>query len=282
MDHSINSKKIAVLGQDERQMAVAEELCRQKNKKTVLTFHTIEAFIASDVAVDYVALPVGGLSEIEPAGSSWVESLDKRTVILAGRQPEAFFNDCLTHGIRVIQYSHREDFQIANAVPTAEGAIKLYMDLSKQTVDGRKMLVLGFGRCGFALALRLKALGGHITVFARKSEDLVLGRSMGLDIRAYTEFPKLIRQENCIFNTVPAMILDSSLLPYVPKDCRIIDIASSPGGTDFELCRTLGIDAMLAPNLPGRFFPKTAGKILADTIVRIIEENSSEINKGGL
>jgi dipicolinate synthase subunit A len=44
----------------------------------------------------------------------------------------------------------------------------------------------------------------------------------------------------------------------MPRDCFVLDLASTPGGTDFDAAEELGIDAVLAPGLGGRA-PKTAG-----------------------
>ena len=54
----------------------------------------------------------------------------------------------------------------------------------------------------------------------------------------------------------------------------IIDIASSPYGTDFAAANNLGIKAMQCPSLPGKVAPKTAGKIIADGILNIIKEEN--------
>lgn len=282
MEHDLNTAKIVILGQDERQIAMAEELNRVKIGFSVVSGITSKEQALAAQSADYIVLPVSGTVENVSFDESWIKSLHKKTVILAGKTPDSFRQYCQNYQIRQIEYLKRKDFQIANAVPTAEGAIKLYMDMAKQTINTARMLVLGFGQCGSALSLRLKAMGASVTVFARKKEELILGRSLGLDIREYSQLPKLVRQKHCLFNTVPAKLLDSSILPFIPTDCIIIDIASAPGGTDFELCRKLGINSILASNLPGRFFPKTAGKILADTIVNILEEESSASkNPGG-
>lgn len=60
------------------------------------------------------------------------------------------------------------------------------------------------------------------------------------------------------------------MLERVSKDAVIIDIASIPGGTDFEYAELLGIKAQLAPGLPGMVAPKSAGKILAQIYPQLI------------
>ena len=58
------------------------------------------------------------------------------------------------------------------------------------------------------------------------------------------------------------MVLDSNLLKCVGRDTIIIDIASAPGGVDFECAKRFGINASLCLSLPGKYSPQTSGKIL--------------------
>jgi len=49
-----------------------------------------------------------------------------------------------------------------------------------------------------------------------------------------------------IFNTVPAMIIDEKRINSINKECIIVDLASAPGGIDFEAAEQKGIKAILA------------------------------------
>ncbi len=258
---------IAVLGEDERQQQLSEELKHRFHPAAVIYEPLPEQLSKT---VDYIILPIRGLELSDSV--KWLKNLDKNTKLLAGKVDAGFAENCKNQQIELLFYTDRNDFKIANAVPTAEGAMKLYMEMSKQTIADMRMLVLGFGHCGKALAIRLKALGADVTVFARSQEDRIFGKTLGLDMREYKQLPKLVRQRTCIFNTVPYQILDESILTYMPKNSIIIDLASMPGGTDFALCEKLSLTSVHALSLPGRFFPKTAGKILADTIVSMITE----------
>lgn len=260
---------IAILGPDERQQQLARQL-KERFSPAAVTYKASPELLKKPF--DFIVLPIIGLSLADADAVKWLEGLEPGTKLLVGKTDADFIRYCRGRGIGVSSYLDRPDFKIANAVPTAEGAIKLYMEMSKQTVADMRMLVLGFGHCGKALAVRLKALGADVTVFARKHEDRIYGKTLGLDMRDYTQLPKLVRQKTCVFNTVPNRILDESILKYMPKKSLIIDLASEPGGTDFALCEKLKLTGVHALSLPGRFFPKTAGKILADTIVRMITE----------
>jgi dipicolinate synthase subunit A len=95
---------------------------------------------------------------------------------------------------------------------------------------------------------------------------------MNLTPIPFHQLSKSLREADVIFNTVPSMVLTAEMLENVSPEAVIIDIASAPGGTDFHAANRLMIKAVLAPGLPGRVAPKTAGRILAATILGFLAE----------
>jgi dipicolinate synthase subunit A len=93
---------------------------------------------------------------------------------------------------------------------------------------------------------------------------------MGLKAVHFNELMNCLSDVDVIFNTVPAPVLDKDVLVKVPSTTLIIDLASAPGGTDFASAEELGVKAILAPGLPGKVAPKTAGRILAQVVPRIL------------
>lgn len=174
------------------------------------------------------------------------------------------------HNLRLIETAELDDLAILNSIPTAEGAIQIAMEELPITIHGSKALVLGFGRCGLTLARMLKGLGSEVYVAARKSADLARSFECGYIPVKFSELPHILPQMQVIFNTVPQLVLDSTKIGLLNKDCLIVDIAAQPGGTDFQAAQKHGIKAILAPGLPGKVAPKTAGKILAEVYPRLI------------
>ena len=82
----------------------------------------------------------------------------------------------------------------------------------------------------------------------------------------------IIPQADAIFNTIPSIILDESKLKLLNKDCLIIDLASKPGGVDFDKAKELGVKAIWALSLPGKVAPITAAKFIKETVFNIIGE----------
>ena len=82
-------------------------------------------------------------------------------------------------GLTIRDYFAREELAVANAVPTAEGAVQIAMEQLPITIHGARVLVVGFGRVGRALAQRLAALGAKVTVAARRYESLAWAQASG-------------------------------------------------------------------------------------------------------
>jgi dipicolinate synthase subunit A len=128
--------------------------------------------------------------------------------------------------------------------------------------------VIGFGRTGKALALLLKGLHSHVTVVVRDEVDLARVWVAGYRPVLMHNLRDAIRSADLIFNTAPAMVMPRSVLERAQPDAVLIDLASTPGGTDFATASELGISARLAPGLPGIVAPVTAGRIIADMVLR--------------
>lgn len=172
---------------------------------------------------------------------------------------------------RLYDYSAKEEFSILNALPTAEGAIECAMQNFEGTIADSRCVVAGFGRIGKLLAHKLKLLGANVKVTARSQSDLAYAAALGYK-PLKTE--KLTSLKGCdiVFNTIPSMIFDKQLLMNTECNTLIIDLASLPGGVDFEAAHAFGIDAVRALSLPGKCAPKSAGKIIETTVFNIIEE----------
>lgn len=171
----------------------------------------------------------------------------------------------------IFDYGARDDFAILNALPTTEGAIECAMREYEGTISGSKCLVAGFGRIGKILAHKLVLLGANVTVSARKPSDLAYVKALGYNA-LNTENLRTVKRFDIAFNTIPKLIFDRELLMNTDTNTLIIDLASLPGGVDFDTAEKLGIYAVRALSLPGKCAPKTAGEIIKTTVFDIIKE----------
>ncbi len=173
---------------------------------------------------------------------------------------------------KVYDYFKREDVTAMNAVPTVQGIIKIITENIDYTVHSSRISVFGYGRIGKLAAQVLSSLGADVTVCVRKSGDLAAARVGGYSSCAINEFEKIADRFDIIVNTVPAQVINKSVLSKLRPDCLIIDVASAPFGTDFAAAYELGIKALQCPSLPGKVAPKTAGEIIAKGIINTLRE----------
>jgi dipicolinate synthase subunit A len=167
--------------------------------------------------------------------------------------------------VETYDYSSVEEFAIKNASLTAQAALGIAINEYNSGIIGSKCLVCGFGRIGKALSLILKNIGANVTVSARKPEDLAWLEALNLNaVKSENIFDDF--SYDIVLNTVPFLIFSKKNLYKVPEDTLIIDLASAPGGTDFEFAKIKGIKAIHALSLPGKVFPKEAGEIIKNTI----------------
>jgi len=189
--------------------------------------------------------------------------IDKNSRILADK-----------YGLTITDYLEREEFAVLNAIATAEGAISIAIDEMSVNIHSCNAVVLGFGRIGKLLCKDLKALSANVVSAARKKSDLAWIKANNYEAVTYSKLEYKLFDADVIFNTVPQLILNKNLLKLLKKDCLIIDLASKPGGVDFNAAALLGINTVWALSLPGKVSPVSSGKILMDTILNIVDEIS--------
>lgn len=201
-----------------------------------------------------------------------LNKIEKNTLFLIGIACQELKNSLKNNNVRLIELARRNDIAILNAIPTAEGALKIAIEESPITIFDSNILILGLGRVGLTLGWRLKVLGAEVYAATRSSGPAARGRDLGINMLAYNELASYLPQIDLVFNTVPAKIITEKYIQQLSHHCVIIDLASSPGGTDFTAADKKGIKALLAPGLPGKTAPHTAGKILVEIIPGLIEE----------
>lgn len=198
------------------------------------------------------------------------ENIKDSALVLGGRINKTVY-DAFSDN-KCIDYYQREELMIKNAVPTAEGAIEIAMAETGITLNKSKCLVVGFGRIGKVLSKILESLGADVYVSARKHQDLAWIDVYGYNAIHNNSIKDHVDKFDVIFNTVPNMIFNENILKKINPECVIIDLASKPGGIDFEKASDLGLKVIWALSLPGKVAPITSGKIIKDTIVNIFSE----------
>ncbi len=290
MQPDLSGVTVAVLGGDAREKILVERLAASgANLKVVglpvagekvVSCHEIARALAG---ADALILPVPGIDDGGRIHSRYLEQplilleehltlLVPGSPVLVGMARPKLKEMVARANLRLIELMDMDEVAILNSIPSAEGAIQVAMERLPITIHGSNSVVLGFGRTGITLARILHALGARTVVVARNPAQRARAYEMGLLTADLTGLPEVVAEADVIFNTIPALVLDEQVLVRVRPGTLILDLASSPGGTDFEAARRLGITALLLPGLPGRVAPQTAGEILAKVVPRLLAE----------
>lgn len=167
-------------------------------------------------------------------------------------------------------YYNNEDFLYKNSVVTAEGAVQVAMANTVRTLWKNRCLVVGYGRLGKVLCNRLSAFGCQLTASARKASDFELIAAAGYTPADTGKLEEIINDFDVIFNTVPYQVITAQVLEKANPEALFIELASAPYGIDFSAAEKSGLKVLKENSLPSRAAPKTAGEIIADTVLDII------------
>jgi len=282
---------VAVLGGDARQVIVAKELHRQgvsvktfglfsKELNGIEQCRSLELLFQN---VQALVLPMPGINEEGEVYTVFSKSpimlseavmclAQKGLIIYVGVAKPRLKGLSRNIGAKIVELAEIDELAILNSIPTAEGALKIAIEKTPFTIHGSPVFVLGFGRTGLTLARVVSSLGAKTTVAARNEQQLARAYEMGLATIHINDLPDYVSQAKIIFNTIPALVLTKNVLREVSRNCLIVDLASAPGGTDFNIAKKMGIEAILAPGLPGKAAPQTAGFMVARVVSRLLKE----------
>lgn len=174
--------------------------------------------------------------------------------------------------LRLQDYSAQEAFLLRNAQATAEAAIMLAIENMPVVLAGSKVLVTGCGRIGKYLVQSMRALGADVYAASRSIRNTAYIYTTGASALDYSKATDRAGEFDLIINTADAMVITEQMINKMKKSAVIIDLASYPGGTDFEAAEKHGITALHALGLPGKYSPVTAAEIIWSTITGMKEE----------
>lgn len=287
----LTGKHIAFVGGDARQLEVIKSCIEGNAKVSLIGFDNLQSPFSGAVhreltthfaaSVDLMILPIVGTDDHGLVDSIFtqrrivlaeehISALPDHAIVFAGMAKPYLKNLCEKYSIRLVELLTRDDVAIYNSIPTVEGALMLAIQNTNITIHGSTCAVLGLGRVGMTLCRTLHALGARVKVGVRSPDQVARAEEMGLSPFLMKDLPDQVGDLDLLFNTVPARLVTEKVLNRMSYSCVIIDLASKPGGTDFTFAEKRGIKAMLAPSLPGIVASKTAGRILARTITRLM------------
>ena len=259
-----------VIGGDGRQKALAALLAEDGMDVSVWGLGEEKECCERAISSDVILLPLplsNGKGELRFGGGTLplkdlFARLQSRQHIFAGQVKETDRQAAGQYGLQIEDYFLREELTVANAAITADCAIELVCEKWGELPD--RVLVLGFGRIGKLLCQRLQKQGISPWAAARKHTDLAWIRAYGYGAVEIGKLSGKISEFDLIINTIPAPVLDKTLLSGMC--CPIMDLASQPCLTDTYP------GYMQARGLPGKMAPNAAAKAIRDTVYEILSE----------
>ncbi len=285
----------SVIGGDRRQVYLAEELAHHRNEVRCYALESIprarmcsdasivrqsdsaqEACVGSDCVIGPLPLCKNDreLNHTLPGRRILTEELSDAlppgSFFFAGCIPEKFRRAAEEKQVVVCDFMQDQSLAIRNSIAAAEGAVCEAIIRSPLNLNGSRCAVLGFGKCGQTLASYLCGMFCHVYVCTDTPEELARAAVTAQDTGSLYDFAKCVGKFDFIFNTIPAPVISSGLLRNMKPSVTIIDIASAPGGVDYEAAGRMGINAAHCLSLPGKYAPASSAKILRDVIERTL------------
>lgn len=284
----MSQKTVSIIGGDLRQLTVARLLQDEGflvklygwNEEMSSNFEaarSLDLAVKSDILLFPMPICIGNtinapFSDIDLEASDILNNISKKSIVLGGKIPKNVIESLNRRDILYADYLKREELAIKNALITAEGALEIAMRETPITIHNSKCVVTGYGRIAKILARSLRSLGAKTVVAARRVEVRAEVENDGLTAVDICSLKDECESADIVFNTVPALLFDREILSSMNKKAILIDLASKPGGVDFENAKKTNVNVIWALSLPGKVAPVTSGKIIFETILNILKE----------
>ncbi len=285
----LDKKIFLIIGGDKRNISLAKFLKQdghivkmygfEKNEEVIDNFSNLQEALK---CVDYIVAgtPFSGdnVTLIAPFSEKNINIEDlflkikNNQLLIGGYISDSIKDKARENNINLIDILEREEMVLLNAIPTAEGAIKIAIEETDITLHGSNIMIIGYGRIGKLLSKILNGMGSNITTVVKSYKSFAESISNNYNCVLYKEINNNLSNIDIIFNTVPSTVLDIDNIKYLKKDCLVIDLSSPPFGVDYDACKNMNIKALWARSLPGKVAPKTAGLYIKNTIYNIIDE----------
>lgn len=273
----MQAKQICVLGKDQRIGYLKDKMTEQLvSFEAITTSEQCQLLLHS---MDIIILPLPAVHksgvihsvEGELAPEQLVDLISPGALVIGGLLSPSFRKLMEDREISWFDYFDCEELTVLNAMITAEGAVALAMDHTPFSLYDSRILITGYGRISRCLVGILQGFGAReILVAARSPKDRQWASIDGAKPLELHSIYKEIERVDLVFNTIPQLVITEDLLWLAKKDCLVLDLASAPGGVDFEAAKQLGIRAIWQLGIPSKAAPKTAGEGIYHAIKHLL------------
>lgn len=174
----------------------------------------------------------------------------------------------LERDIILIKITDIEQFTYHNCVFTAEGALMHSIMETDIALIEMKVLILGFGHLGKALARTYQPLSAGVTVATNQESELASAMLFNTTSITIDQANEDLSKYDLIINTIPAQIFNKPV-EFAPN-VLIIELATKIHPFDYEELDKKNIKSIILKSLPAKVCKLSAGKLLMNTILNQI------------
>lgn len=217
----------------------------------------------------------GHRAQLLPEPEKWGQEnlLPPGAFLVTAKASPALREAALQQGFRLLEYGNLPSFQQENGAVTAEGALQVAMRHRLRTLQGSDVLVIGYGGIGRPLAALLKGLNtASVTVAVRREEQIWVLRGEGYRPMLSRDLEDQAGEYDVVFNTAPELLLTRPVLEQLRPGALVVDLASKPGGVDWQAAKELNIKTVHALALPGQLTPVSGAVAIRNAIYELCKE----------
>lgn len=184
-------------------------------------------------------------------------------MLFSSKIPQSVSQELERKKVRVFDFLKEEKIAVRNAQIAAEGIVAEAMMKYKGAIYESNCLVLGYGKCGKAIARRLKALGARVTICTINEEEIRQAKKEGFAVVFFEKLIFHMKEQQLIFHTIPVPVIAKECFLLCDREVLIFDIVSTR--VEEKIWATeYGIDYQVYPKIPEKYAPKAAAMIFSE------------------
>jgi len=197
---------------------------------------------------------------------------DKKMLFFGGMIPDFWQEELESLGVKTVDYSKNEQYLQNSAELTARAFLDFLNDKDLPSLENSKVAICGLGRIGKCLTRHLGRLNAQINVLSGRADALRESYPRNISFFDYRDACDALSDRDAVINTAPSHVLGMVAVKSLPKTATFYELASSPFGIEKSCAKYLGDRYVKALGLPGIYYPKESGELIAKSVLSALDE----------
>lgn len=192
---------------------------------------------------------------------------DKKMLVFGGMIPKGVKQELESRGAHVFDYGEDEKYLQESATLTAMAFFDFIKDKNFSPVENKRVAICGLGRIGKRLVLSLCRENTQILALSGNADAHKGNYPENVSFYDYKDAKTVLDGCDIVINTAPANVIDVEAVKNMPENAVFYELASAPFGIDNESTKYLGKRYVKALGLPGIYYPKESGELIAKSVL---------------